>query len=138
MQVYGPPSLKIKKKRVVGPGPTLVYPCGFFDGDSAKYVGGVGYCIFLNESHSFEYALGVGNNTNTKAEFVGLWAIMLSSQMMGIPTLNVYGDSSVIINWAKGSVALTPPELSHWCRETRKLSSCFQKLSFNHIYREHN
>ena len=81
---------------------------------------------------------GVGNSTNTKAELVGLWALLLTSQMMGIPLLHVFGDSSVIINWAKVSTALSPPELSHWCRETRKLFTCFLDLSFIHIYHEHN
>ena len=58
--------------------------------------------------------------------------------MMGIPNLRVFGDSSVIINWAKGNAALSPPELHYWCRETRKLFSHFLELSFSHIYREHN
>ena len=58
--------------------------------------------------------------------------------MMGIPLAHVYGDSQVIINWAKGSTALSPPELIHWCRETKKLVTSFQDLSFSHIYREHN
>ena len=109
-----------------------------FYGASANHVGGVGYYLHLNESHSFKFALGLGNSTNTKAELVGLWALMLTSQMMGIPLLHVFGDSSVIIKWEKGSTALSPPERFHWCRETRKLFTCFPDLSFIHIYREHN
>ena len=94
--------------------------------------------MFLNETHSFEFAMGMGRCTNTKAELVGLWALLLITQMMGIPTLRVFGDSSVIINWAKGTATLSPPELHYWCRETRKLFSHFLELSFSHIYREHN
>ena len=97
--MYCPPVIKVKKSRILGPGHVLVYPGGFFDGAFAKNVGGVGFYLFLNESHSFEFALGVGNCTNTKAELVGLWALMLTAEMMGIPTLNVFGDSSVVINW---------------------------------------
>ena len=122
----------------MGPGPDLVYPCGFLDGASAKNVGGVGFCLFLNESHSFEFSLGMGNCTNTKAELVGLWALLHTSQMMGIPTLKIFGDSTVIINWVKGTTTLSPPELHHWCRDTRKLCSCFLELSFYHIYHEYN
>ena len=58
--------------------------------------------------------------------------------MMGIPLTQIFGDSQVIINWAKGSTTLSPPELLHWCRESQKLISSFQDLSFSHIYREHN
>ena len=58
--------------------------------------------------------------------------------MMEIPLAHIFGDSQVIINWAKGSTALSPPELLHWCRESQKLISSFQDLSFRDIYREHN
>ena len=50
----------------------------------------------------------------------------------------MFGDSSVVINWAKGKSSLSPPELLYWCRETRKLCTHFLALSFDHIYREHN
>ena len=83
-------------------------------------IAGVGYCIFFNESHHYEFALGVGYGTNTKAELLSLWELIHSSKMMGIPPTHVYGDSQVIINWALGSTALSPPDLFHWCRETKK------------------
>ena len=130
--------MKGKKSRVLGHGPKLDYPCGFFDGASTKNVGGVGLCLHLNESHSFEFAMGVGLCTNTKAELVGLWALLHITQMMGIPTLKVFGDSSVIINWENGTATLSPPEIHYWCRDTRKLCSHFLELSFFHIYHEHN
>ena len=101
-------------------------------------MGGAGICIFLNKDHSFEFALGIGTSTNTKAKLIGLWALLYIAQVMGLPTLNIFGDSSVIINWVKGTDALSPPELSHWCRDIRKLCTSFYSLSFSHIYREHN
>ena len=52
--------------------------------------------------------------------------------------LNVLGDSLVIINWENGIVSLSPPDLHHWCRDIRKLSSCFHELYFCHIYHEYN
>ena len=57
---------------------------------------------------------------------------------MGIPLACIYGDSQVIINWAKGISALSPPELLHWCRESQKLLKSFKDLTINHIYREYN
>ena len=58
--------------------------------------------------------------------------------MMGLPKLKIFGDSTVIINWAKGTASLTPLELIHWCRDIRKNGSCFLELSYSHVYREHN
>ena len=57
---------------------------------------------------------------------------------MSIPLVHIYGDSQIIINWAKGISVLTPPNLTHWCRETQKLITSFLDLAFSHIYREHN
>ena len=111
--LYKPPCKKIKKPRDTGTGPLLVYPCGFFDGASTNDIGGPGIYIFLNKDHSFEFALGLGTSTNTKAELLGLWALLHVAQVMGLPTLNIFGDSSVIINWVNGCNALAPPELSH-------------------------
>ena len=99
---------------------------------------GVGYCIHLNKTHHYEFALGFGYGTNTKAELMGLWALLLSSQMMGLPLVSIFGDSQVIVNWVKGLTALSQPYLFHWCRETKNLSNSFHDLSYIHIYREHN
>ena len=82
--------------------------------------------------------MGDGTCTNTKAELIALWDLLSVTKMMGIPYLNVFGDSAVIINWEKGNVALNPSDLSHWCMDTRRLISCFLHLSFSHTYREHN
>ena len=111
----------------------------FFYGASTKS-GGIGYSLHLNETHSFEFVVGIGQCSNTKAELVGLWALLLSTHMTGIPSLHVYGDSSVVINWAraKAKSSLSPPKLLYWCRETRKLCTHFLALSFDHIYSEHN
>ena len=136
--MYQPSSIKIKKPRVVGLGPVLVFPYGFFDGAAARNSGGFGFCLFLNESHSFEFALGVGACTNTKVELIALWALLHVTKMMGIPTLNISGDSAVIINWAKSNAALNLSDLSLWCMDTRSLNTCFLHLSFSHTYREHN
>ena len=137
-QLYQPHSLKAIKPRALGSGPSLAYPCGFVDGASAKNIGGVGFCLYQNKSLSFEFALGAGSCTNTKEELIGLWDLLHISQVMGIPTLHILGDSSVIINWAKGTDALSPSDLNHWCRDIRKLNTFFIHLSFYHIYREHN
>ena len=137
-QLYCPSISKVRKSRSKGLGLVLVYPCGFFYGASANSVGGVGFCLHLNESHSFEFALGAGLCTNTRAELIGLWSLLHTSQMMGLPKLNIFGDSSIIINWEKGTTSLSPLDLQYWCRDTRNLFSRFLELSFFHIYRKHN
>lgn len=127
-----------KTTRQIGNKPRMIFPCGFFDGALSSSTAGIGYCLFFNENHHLDCSLGVGYGSNTKAELLGLWALLFTSQMMGVPLPHIYGDSQVIINWAKGLSALTPPDLHHWCRETKKLILSFPGLSLSHIYREHN
>ena len=136
--MYKPAVSKVKKPRAIGSGPVLVSPYGFFDGAAANGYGGVGFCLYLNESHLFEFALGAGTCTNTKAELIALWALLHITQLMGIPKLNIFGESAIIISWAKVIATPNPPALSHWCRDTRRLISCFHHLSFSHIFCEHN
>ena len=121
------------RRRLLGCAPCMIFPCGFMDGASKCMIAGVGFCIFLNKTHHLEFSLGVGYGTNTKAELLSLWALLHSAQMMGIPLAHVFGDSIVIINWAKGSTALSPPDLRNWGRETKKLIGSFKDLSFSHI-----
>ena len=128
----------VKKPRAIGGGPVLAFPYGFFDGAAANGIDGEGICLSLNESHSFEFALGAGSCTNTKAESIALWDLLFISQIMGIPTLNIFGDSAFIISWAKGTTSLIPPTLSQWCLDTKRLITHFHHLSFSHIFREHN
>ena len=86
------------KLRIVGPGPTLAFPSGFFDRAAADYKGGAAFYLVLKESHTFEFAMGAGICTNTKAELMALWALLTVANEMGIPLLNIFGDSTVIIN----------------------------------------
>ena len=96
--LYPVERLKNKKLKIVRPGPTLVYPLAFFDGPAADYKGGVGFFLVLNESHTFEFVMGASICTNTKAELMALWALLSMENIMGIPLLNNFGDSTVIIN----------------------------------------
>ena len=95
---------KVKKLRAIGAGHVLAFPYGFFDGAAANGIGGAGFCLSLNESHSFEFALGAGSCTNTKAELIALWALLYITQFMGIRTLHISDDSAVIISWVKGTL----------------------------------
>ena len=57
---------------------------------------------------------------------------------MGIPSLNVFGDSSVIINWENNVASLASPCLDHRCQDIMILMNSFSFLVIKHIYCEHN
>ena len=110
----------------------------FFDGAAVESIGGAGVCIWINDQHYISIKLGCGCNTNTRAELLSLWALLYIAKDIGLPYLHVFGDSSVIINWAKDESTLAIVNLEAWCDNTRKLISLFTYVDFIHVYREHN
>lgn len=49
--------------------------------------------------------------------------------------LHIFGDSLVIINWAKGRSALSTLDLETWCLQIRDLSASFAAIDYKHVYR---
>ena len=135
---FKPPLIHKNKIRNIGKSPTSVYPMIFFDGAAAKNLGGAGIYLWLNELHFLAFKLGCGSCTNTRAELLALWASLRVAKDMGLPYLHIFGDSSVIINWAKKESTLDMVNLEAWCLNTRILMSSFIWVDLSHVYREHN
>ena len=111
--------MKFHKSRIIGPDPIKCFPCGYFDGAVANYIGGSGYVIYINDYHFFSFSMGCGRSSNTRAELLACWAILKVSFLMGIPIQLIYGDSLVISSWLNSISALDVPSLMHWCRDIR-------------------
>ena len=79
----------------------------FFDGAVVDSKGGAGVCIWINEQHFIGNKLGWGSSTNTRAELLALWALLSVAKDIGFPYLHIFGNSSVIINWAKDECTLS-------------------------------
>ena len=135
--LYPVPKLK-KKIRCIGINPHIHFPCGFFDGAAEGNNGGDGFVLLLSDSHTLDFSLGCGRSTNTRAELLALWALLVVSKHLGIPLLTIFGDSLVIINWANRNASLDSPSLDHWCKDIRSLMYNFSRLTIKHICREHN
>ena len=69
---------------------------------------------------------------------MALWASLYIAKDIELPHLHTFGDSSVIINWAKDESTLSMVNLDAWCLDTRKLISLFSHMDFSHVFREHN
>ena len=69
---------------------------------------------------------------------MALWDLLFFLKDIGIPSLHVYGESSVIINWANEKAKLTALDLDAWCLNIVELKAYFLMLDFLHVYREHN
>ena len=94
--------------------------------------------LHLNDSHFLSFSLGYGKSTNTRAEILALWVLLVVSKLLGIPLQTIYGDSLVIINWANKLSSLDSPSLKHWCEDIRSLTLLFSPLTLSHICHDHN
>ena len=80
----------------------------------------------------------MAQSTNTRAKLLALWTLLFFAADIGIPSLSIYGDSFVIINWENDNVTLFVLDLDGWCEKIKSLKSSFLSLEFQHVYREHN
>ena len=80
---------------------------GFFDGVVAEGIDGARVYLAINSNHYFHIKLGYGGSTNTREKLLAMWALMHWATALGLPSLQIFGDSSVIINWALGKAALS-------------------------------
>ena len=81
---------------------------------TANNTGGVGFTLSLNQSHSFFFKMGCGPSTNTRAELLALWALLVSAVSMGLPSQTMCDDSSVIKNWTNSKATLYPRKNWIW------------------------
>ena len=112
MHYYLVPGKKMNIRNI-GPGPMLVYPYGFLEGVAVDCLGGVGFFLALSNVHSLKFTLGCGQSTNTRAELLALWALLVVEKDMGLPSLHIFGDSFVIINWENNMASLDSLNLGH-------------------------
>ena len=110
VQLY-PSSYNKKNARIVGSMPDLTYPHGFLDGAIAHKIRRAGIFLGISQSHSFSIKLGCGFSTNSRAELLSLWNLLYFAIAIGIPTLHVFWDSFVVINWENDKV---PSQLLTW------------------------
>jgi hypothetical protein len=86
----------------------MAMPWDFFDGFASKHhlicgAGGRGgCCLYLSTTHHFLLKSGLGDETNNYAKLLALKLLLIFAMEKGCKTLQVFGDSMLIINWANG------------------------------------
>ena len=137
MAAFPPPRRK-NKVSVIGLGPQCYIATGFFDGAATSIAEGVGAVLYISHEHHFLIRLGCGISTNSKTELLALFCLLHVANVMGLPGILVYGDSMMVIDWAKGKSKLNVTNLEHWCNRTAELVHGFSSFGCQHIYHEHN
>jgi len=68
---------------------------------------GWGGVLYLSYSHSFKFKMGPGGGSNKFVELMDLKLLVLFALEKGCRSIQVYGDSMLMINWVKLFNAVT-------------------------------
>lgn len=113
-------------------------PTVFFDGAQQEGVCGCGAWIQMEGGERYHIIWNGGPGTNNKAEIMALWSGLLVAHILMIPSIDIYGDSQIVIEGISGRASLRCTNLSGWVERIHRHLSLFQKAPLHHIYREHN
>ena len=116
------------------------YPWGYFDGSTVgePKLCGVGGLIFITDEHFFTFKAGLGSGSNNFAELLGLKLLLTLSLENNFKTLQIFGDSQLVINWVSGKYRIQNVQLAQILMEVNRLVDMFDSVVFMHIYHERN
>jgi ribonuclease HI len=86
-------------------------------------------------SESSEY---LGHQTNNYAEYMGLLLTLKRAKLLGIKKISVFMDSKLIVEQMNGNYKVKNEALKVIHLEIVELLKSFEKVTFTHVYREHN
>jgi len=112
-----------------------------FDGCSKGNPGpaGAGAVLYYNDIEVWSAKEYVGiKETNNYAEYTGLLIGLREAEKRNIKYLIVKGDSQLVIRQMKGEYKVKSENLVLLYNESKKISTTFDKIIFEHIYRKFN
>jgi ribonuclease HI len=115
-------------------------PWDFFDGASqnnGESCGG-GVVLFLTQNHYFKISMGLGPGTNNRAELMALKLLLLFVVDKNISSLQIFGDSLLVISWIQKTQRCHNILLAPLIEEIFRILIAFDTYSIRHVYRERN
>ena len=101
-----------KVTRRIGNPPVLNYATGFFDGASTLGNGGAGTMLVISKEHFLKIRMRCGKSSNTRVELLALWILLYFVSLLGLPSLEVFGDSKFIVDSSNSLSKLQALELN--------------------------
>jgi ribonuclease HI len=111
----------------------------FFDGSSCDKGGGVGILLISPRGEMFEFGIPIQPTvTNNQAEYEALLRGLQFLREAGAISVEVYGDSELVIKQLNGQYECKSDALRSYYEECREILKSFQLVILQHIPREHN
>jgi ribonuclease HI len=110
-----------------------------FDGSSCGKGGGVGILLISPRGEIFEFAIPIQPTvTNNQAEYEALLRGLQYLREAGAVSVEVYGDSELVIKLLNGQYECKSEALRSYYEECREILKSFPLVTLQHIPREHN
>jgi len=113
-------------------------PWAFFDGAANTQSCGGSFILHKTDQHLFNIKAGLGAGTNNYAELITLHHLLHFALSHHCTSINIYGDSQIIINWFNDISTCHMHTLSIILNEVLELKAAFNNITVSHIYREYN
>jgi ribonuclease HI len=111
----------------------------FFDVSSCGKGGRVGILLIAPKGEMFEFAIPIRPTvTNNQAEYEALLRGLQYLKEVGAVSVEVYGDSELVIKQLNGKYECKSDALRNYYEECREILKSFQLVIQQHIPREHN
>ncbi|XP_059076528.1 uncharacterized protein LOC131875851 [Cryptomeria japonica] len=136
----GPPSNNTKRAECKWLPPKARWIKLNFDGPSRGNSGdvGLGYCLHNSKGEELAHmAIPMGKSTNNEAELNALVEGINLCKILNVKTINIEGDSSIIINALRKGV-MPDWKLNASLTEILTDIRTFDRVIYNHIYIEGN
>ena len=82
--------------------------------------------LYISDKHFFSFKARLGASTNNTPELCALKLLLTLARMKDYAKIQIYGDSQLVINWAKGKFRMHNLELSLILWEVHGLSDSFE------------
>ena len=112
----------------------------YFDGCSKGNPGlaGAGFVIYNNGVEIFSHSIFLGNKTNNEAEYLALLFGIEEAIKLNIKSLDVFGDSQLVIYQINGKYAIKNARLKEFYNKIKNKISFFDSITFTHVLRDKN
>ena len=113
---------------------------GYFDGSVAgvPQICGAGGILYSSDEHFFTFSAGLGLGTNNFGELLALKLLTTLALKQGVQSLQVFGDSQLVINWISGKFRINNILLTQILHEVIRISNLLVKVDYKHIYCKRN
>ena len=113
-------------------------PWAYFDGAATAQGCWGGAILHLNDNNHYQLRLGLGPGTNNYAKLQCLRLLMAFAWEKICNTIQIFGDSLLVVNWFNAHVFCHSHTLSALLWKVHHLRTLFDIISMDHIYRSQN